>query len=107
MNDETALVLYVPMEQAASIAEAARAKNALDRYREKLSDETLERQRYDLELLNKYLADIPTQPGDFYGKPSAKAPVFQPGDEAPFLLWERDGVGLFENEQEAVVVQRF
>lgn len=66
MNDETALVQYFPMEQVASIAEEARGKTALERYQEGLSDETLERQRYDLALFTKFLKEIHTQPGEFY-----------------------------------------
>jgi site-specific recombinase XerD len=66
MNDETALVQYVSMEQIASIAEEARGKTALERYQEGLSDETLERQRYDLALFTKFLESVHTQPGDFY-----------------------------------------
>jgi hypothetical protein len=66
MNDETALVQYVSMERVASIAEEARGKTALERYQEGLSDETLERQGYDLALFTKFLKSIHTQPGDFY-----------------------------------------
>jgi len=29
-----------------------------------------------------------------YGKPSAKAPVIHPGDEAPFLVWGGEGSAL-------------
>jgi hypothetical protein len=38
---------------------------------------------------------------EYYRKPSAKAPVFQPGAEAPFLLWETGGADLLENERQA------
>ncbi len=66
MNDETALVQYFPMEQVAQSAEVARDKTLLERYQEGLSDETLERQGYDLALFTKFLESIHTQPGDFY-----------------------------------------
>jgi integrase len=66
MNDETSLVPYIPLEQVAAIAEQSRARNALDRYHEGLSDETLERQRYDLELLNQFLLSVQTRERDFY-----------------------------------------
>jgi integrase len=66
MNDETALVQYVSMEHVASIAEEARGKTALERYQEGLSDETLERQGYDLAFFTRFLESIHTQPGEFY-----------------------------------------
>lgn len=66
MNDQTSLVQYIPIEHVASIAEEARGKTALERYQERLSDETLERQRYDLALFMKFFESIHTQPGHFY-----------------------------------------
>jgi len=66
MDDTQALVQYFPMEHVASIAEEAHGKTALERYQEGLSDETLERQRYDLALFTRFLESIHTQPGDFY-----------------------------------------
>ena len=66
MNDETALMQYFPMEHVASIAEEARGKTALERYQEGLSDETLERQGYDLALFKRFLESVHTQPGEFY-----------------------------------------
>ena len=33
-----------------------------------------------------------------YINPSAKAPVFEPGDEEPFLLWGRGGAGVLETQ---------
>jgi integrase len=64
MNGETAPVQYFPMEHAA--AEVAREKTLLERYQEGLSDETLERQGYDLALFTKFLKSVHTQPGEFY-----------------------------------------
>ncbi len=68
MNNETSLIQQpsIPMEQVASIAEAAREHTALERYQDNLSDETLERQGYDLALFARFLDSIHTSPGDFY-----------------------------------------
>ncbi len=66
MTDETALVPYYPIEHVAQAADEARDKTLLERYQEGLSDETLERQRYDLALFAQFLQSVHTQPGDFY-----------------------------------------
>jgi hypothetical protein len=61
-----ALIQYFPIEQVAQAAEVARDKTALERYQEGLSDETQERQGYDLALFKRFLESVHTQPGDFY-----------------------------------------
>lgn len=51
---------YVSVEHGARVAEEARDKTALERYQEGLSDETLERQGYDLALFTRFLESIHT-----------------------------------------------
>ena len=55
MDDTQALIQYFPIEQVAQAAEVARAKTALERYQEGLSDETQERQVFDLALFKRFL----------------------------------------------------
>jgi len=75
MSDENALVVQhtilsgmpeITIEEAAQAAEAAREHHLLGNYKEGLSAETLERQRYDLALFARYLESVYIRHGDFY-----------------------------------------
>ena len=83
MSDETAIIPS-PSEGLAGVsalADAYSKATRLTRYQEGLRDETIRRQKTDLQTFARFLASIGTSPGDFYND---------------LYAWQGIGAGLLE-----------
>src|SRR5437588_866673 len=83
MSDETAIIPSpgAGLAGVSALADAYSKATRLTRYQEGLRDETIRRQKTDLQTFARFLASIGTSPGDFYND---------------LYAWQGIGAGLLE-----------
>lgn len=90
MTDETAIIQRAPMPLAdvAAVASEYARSTKLARYHEGLRDETIRRQKADLELFTRFLRTVGTSPGDFYNDLAAWRDI-NAGLIESFIQWQK------------------
>lgn len=90
MSDETAIIQMpgASLADVSVLAEEFSKATRLTRYQEGLRDETIRRQKTDLQTFARFLASIGTSPGDFYNDLSAWRGISAGLLEA-FIEWQK------------------
>ncbi len=90
MNEETAIIgqSINDLADVSALAEEFSKATRLTRYQEGLRDETIRRQKTDLQTFVRFLASIGTSPGDFYNDLSAWRGI-RAGLLEAFIEWQK------------------
>src|SRR5260370_15327420 len=90
MNEETAIIgqSINDLADVSALAEEFSKATRLTRYQEGLRDETIRRQKTELQTFVRFLASIGTSPGDFYNALSAWRGI-RAGLLEAFIEWQK------------------